>query len=84
MTVVAGIQPAVPGFERVTIRPHLGALSSVKATVPTPRGDVSVVYVRKGETVDATVTLPKGVSGHLAWKGTSLALREGQQELALK
>ena len=84
LAIVAGIQPAVPGFERVTIRPHLGALTSVKATVPTPRGDVSVVYVRKGETVDATVTLPKGVSGHLAWKGTSLALREGQQELALK
>ncbi len=84
LAIVAGIQPAVPGFERVTIRPHLGALTSMKATVPTPRGDVSVVYARKGETVDATVTLPKGVTGHLAWKGTSLALKEGQQTLTLR
>jgi len=84
LTIVAGIQPAAPGFERVRIRPHLGTLSSVKATVPTPRGDVSVTYTRRGEIVDATVTLPKGVTGQLAWKGASLALRAGEQTVTLR
>jgi hypothetical protein len=84
LTIVAGVQPAVPGFERVLIRPHLGALTSVKATVATPRGDVSVAYEKPGQAVNAVVTLPKGVTGQLVWKGAALPLREGQQTLTLK
>jgi len=84
LTIVAGVQPAAPGFERVSLRPHLGTLSSVKATVPTPRGDVAVDYERQAETVKATVTLPKGVSGQIVWKGKPLPLHEGPQTVALR
>jgi hypothetical protein len=83
LTIVAGVEPAVPGFERVTIRPHLGALTSVKATVPTPRGDVAVGYEKQADTVNATISLPKGVSGQIVWKGKPTALRAGDQKVVL-
>jgi alpha-L-rhamnosidase len=36
LTLVAGIEPASPGFATVRIAPHLGALPSLKATYPHP------------------------------------------------
>jgi hypothetical protein len=44
LTMVAGVEPATPGFETVRIRPHLGSLTTRSATVPTPRGDIVVAY----------------------------------------
>lgn len=65
-----GIRPLKPGFESVIIRPKLADLSWLKATVPTPRGQIQVRchavsgsdgsrYVECGipENVEATVVL---------------------------
>src|SRR5262249_161576 len=38
LRIVAGIRPAGPGFERLTVEPHLGALNNVKAAMPIPQG----------------------------------------------
>jgi len=35
-------------------------------------------------TAKATVTLPKGVSGQIVWKGKPLPLHEGPQTVALR
>ena len=38
LTLVAGIEPASPGFATVRIAPHMGTLPSLKATYPHPEG----------------------------------------------
>ena len=47
LATVAGIEPAAPGFAEVLIRPHLGPLQHVTATLPHPLGDITVAYQRK-------------------------------------
>jgi hypothetical protein len=84
LTFVAGIEPGTPGFETVRIRPHLGSLSTVSATVPTPKGDVTVAYKRDGATLTADVTLPPGVRGTIEISGTQSALHAGKNSVSRK
>ena len=44
LTLVAGIEPAAPGFATVRIAPHLGDLPSLTATYPHPQGEIKVKY----------------------------------------
>ena len=39
---ILGVTPFEPGFRKIAIRPQLGGLKHVKATVPTARGPVSL------------------------------------------
>ncbi len=84
LTIVAGIEPAAPGFTRVRIRPHLGSLTSLSASLPTPRGDVAVSYRRTAAGLETEVTLPKGVTGSIALTGSPVPLKEGKNSLTLK
>jgi hypothetical protein len=79
LAIVAGIEPAEPGFRTVRIAPHLGSLRMVRAAVPTPKGMVRVVYTRTGERLTADITLPDGVTGDFVWNGRTDALRPGRQ-----
>jgi alpha-L-rhamnosidase len=83
LATVAGVEPGAPGFREVMIHPHLGSLREVTATVPTPRGDVTVKYAHKGSKLQADVTLPAGLSGWFVWKGKRVALHAGQQHFDL-
>lgn len=84
LAIVAGITPATPGFGRVWVRPHLGHLTRLEAAVPTPRGEVSVSYRRTGDGLEATVTLPEGVTGTIAWGETVRSLESGRQTVLLR
>jgi len=81
LTTVAGVNPASPGFATVLIEPHLGALTSAKASVPTPKGPVTVSYARSGNALTSDVTLPAGVTGTLRWNGKDTPLKPGTQHL---
>ena len=83
MTLVAGIRPKTPGFESVTIEPHLGSLKHVQAGLPIPKGEIKVEFSRVTSEIAAQVTLPLGVSGELVWKGQRSTLHEGEQKLQL-
>ncbi|MFL6437827.1 MAG: alpha-L-rhamnosidase C-terminal domain-containing protein [Terriglobales bacterium] len=83
LTLVAGIHPKGPGFESVTIEPHLGYLKHVQAGLPIPKGEAKVEFTRVSSGIHAQVSLPPGVSGELVWKGRKSALHEGEQELQL-
>jgi hypothetical protein len=83
LTIVAGVQPAEPGFARVRIAPHLGTLTALSAIVPTAKGDVSVRYDKQGEKVDATIMLPPNVTGTFVWKGRAIPLQAGSQHMTL-
>lgn len=84
LTIVAGIQPASPGFKSVKIAPHLGDLKQVSAAMPTPKGVIGVQYNRTGNGVEAEISLPPGVSGNLLWNRHRIALHEGTQHLRLR
>ncbi len=84
LTLVAGIQPAAAGFARVKIAPHLGGLRFLKASMPHPKGAISVDYVRTRGGLDATVVLPPGLGGVFVWKGVRRPLRPGRQQFRLK
>jgi hypothetical protein len=84
LTIVAGIEPASPGFTRVRIRPHLGTLTSLTASLPTPRGDVAVSYRRIAAGLEADVTLPKGVTGSIALTTAPILLHEGKNTVTLR
>lgn len=78
LRLVAGVEPATPGFETVRIRPHLGSLSTASATVPTPKGDVVVAYKKDGGALTADVTLPAGVTGTIEISGQQTSLHAGK------
>ena len=77
LTLVAGIEPASPGFATVRIAPHLGTLPSLTATFPHPEGAIKVEYRRQGAGLDATITLPGKLSGSFVWGGKSWPLKPG-------
>jgi hypothetical protein len=52
--------------------------------MPTPKGIVSVRYVRDGGAWKAAVTLPAGLPGELRWGERVIALHAGEQEVVLR
>ena len=84
LSLVCGIQPAAPGFERVKVAPNLNGLPRVSGSMPHPKGEVSVDLQASGTTgINGTVTLPQGVTGTFHWQGQSLALVPGENDIRL-
>lgn len=83
LTIVAGIRSSAPGFKSVTIEPHLGGLKHVKATMPVPQGDIDVEYTRTEKGIEASISLPVGISGKLVWKGKPIPLHGSDENLVL-
>ncbi|MGA7342099.1 MAG: alpha-L-rhamnosidase C-terminal domain-containing protein [Terracidiphilus sp.] len=77
LTLVAGIEPASPGFATVRIEPHLGALPALEAVYPHPEGTIRVEYRRQGSGLDATVTLPGKLTGSYVYAGKTWPLAPG-------
>jgi hypothetical protein len=77
LTLVAGIEPASPGFATVRIAPHLGNLPSLTAQFPHPQGLIFVDYRRNGTALDTTITLPGTSTGTFVFHGTQYPLHPG-------
>jgi alpha-L-rhamnosidase len=82
LAMVAGIEPAEAGFRQVAIRPELGPLTWLNATVPIGSQEIRVSYKRKGSGLTANVVLPGGMSGWFYWSGQKRKLHPGEQELS--
>lgn len=74
---VLGIDTAAPGFKKVAVRPHLGNLTTASGRVPHPAGFIEVRYARTGSALEASITLPPGVTGQFAWRGKTAELKAG-------
>jgi hypothetical protein len=80
---VLGIDSAAPGFRRVRIRPHLGALTRVSGAIPHPQGEIKVSLSLSGGRLTAEVSLPAGVTGEFIWRGARQTLQSGTTTLTL-
>jgi alpha-L-rhamnosidase len=83
LTLVAGIEPASPGFKTVRIAPHLGTLPSLTATFPHPQGNITVDYHREGREFNATITLPPNLTGVFVLGGQSKSLAPGLNHIQM-
>lgn len=84
LSLVAGITPAEPGFRSVQIKPALGALEQIDASLPHPLGMIEVQLERKGkEGIRGTIVLPEGIQGKFIWNNFSYPLTPGSQEIKL-
>ena len=81
LATVAGIESAAPEFRQVEIRPHLGTLHELKATLPHPQGEIRVAYALHGKNLTADVVLPEKLGGWFYWGGKRVALHGGSQHL---
>ena len=84
LALVAGVEPASPGFKTVRIAPHLGDLTSLEAAYPVPQGLIEMKYAVRDGGLHADVTLPEGLTGEFVWKGKITALRGGKVALDLR
>jgi hypothetical protein len=83
LDVVAGIEPAAPGYARLRVAPHLGALTSLEATAATPKGPVSVRYKLENHKLAADVNRPASLPGTFVWRGKEYPLTTAHSHFAL-
>ena len=85
LTMVAGINPAEPGFRTVEIRPSMDDLEEIEASMPHPQGMIEVSLKRKGkEGITGTISLPGDLKGEFHWNKQTVYLKPGSQEVKLK
>lgn len=77
--LLVGVEPIEPGFRVVRIRPRIGSLSDVSATVPTIRGPISVSIRRDEGEYRLRCTIPANMSAevHLLASDPSLVFEGG-------
>ena len=62
---VLGVQPADPGYATFTVDPHSGTLAWASGAVPTPHGQITVSWTRRGAMRSLTVQVPPGTIGRI-------------------
>ncbi|MBP3877771.1 MAG: hypothetical protein J6E44_07440, partial [Lachnospiraceae bacterium] len=55
-SVVLGVRPAAPGYEKISVRPVPGYLTHASGTVHTPAGDVCVSWKYEDGAIKPVVT----------------------------
>ncbi len=79
---VLGIDSAAPGFARVRIEPHPGALGEASGAMPHPAGLVRVHWrLAANGGLTADVSLPPGVTGEFLWHGARRELSSGDSRV---
>ena len=54
-SVILGVRPAAPGYEKIRIAPVPGYLTEASGTVRTPKGDIRVSWEKQGERLSLDV-----------------------------
>ena len=80
---VLGIDSYAPGFSKIKIEPHLGALTNVSGEIPHPNGKVAVAYVLERDKWRIRIRLPENTSGRLIWKDKTYVLKAGENEFVI-
>ncbi len=78
---IAGIQPQVPGFKKVVVRPLLQKVDRVKGSIPHWAGKLEVAFEKKGSLLTGSVVLPEGITGRLEWGDKVIELKSGENKI---
>jgi hypothetical protein len=81
--IVLGIDSDAPGFTRVKIEPHLGALTHASGSIPHPDGNIKASYMLQNGKWNISITLPQTITGKFVWKGKEYALKQGENTFTL-
>ena len=82
LATVLGIRPGAPGFASVVVSPNMGPLQKADGKMPHPLGEIDVSLQRVGpDGVRARVTLPDGLEGVFEWRGETIHLKSGVQDI---
>lgn len=84
LTLVAGVEPASPGFRTVRIAPHLGDLPSIEASFPHPDGMIELKLAKAGSGLTGTITLPGKLTGQFVYNESTQALQPGLNRITPK
>ncbi len=79
--IILGIESASPYFEEVKIQPNLGDMDEISGEMPHPQGEIAVSYKKKGDALNAEITLPANLSGEFIWNGKAYDLKGGLNTL---
>ena len=82
-SAIAGIRPAEPCYRSVRIAPQPGTLKWIRATSPTPKGEVDIDLRFDGKTVRGSFSLPQGLGGEFLWQGKSIWLKSGVTDVSI-
>jgi hypothetical protein len=80
---ILGIDSDAPGFSKIKIEPHLGAIKKVSGSMPHPKGMISASYQNEGGKWHVEITIPVHTSGTFLWKGKDYTLKGGENEFVL-
>jgi hypothetical protein len=83
LSIVAGIEPASPGFATVRIAPHMADLPSLQASYPHPQGEIKVDFKRAGAGLKAHIRLPGTLTGTFVFAGHEYQLKPGENRIAM-
>jgi hypothetical protein len=81
LATFAGIQPQVPGFKKVVIRPLLQKLNKVSGAIPHWAGKLEVAFQKTGDQLTGSVVLPEGITGRLEWGIKVVELKSGSNKI---
>lgn len=82
-TGIAGIRPVANGFAAAEIAPQFGPLTRIQASMPTPKGSISVELTREGAAVEGVCDIPPDLPATFVWRGLRIPLHAGRNALSL-
>ena len=81
----AGITPEEPGYKTFRLAPRMGGLKHIDTGFETAYGVISVILDRKGNRIQAVVTVPEGTScKYIDRSGKEKTLPAGTHKISLK
>lgn len=80
---VLGIDSDAPGFSKIKINPHLGAIGEISGEMPHPNGKIAVKYKLQKGALQADINLPQNIAGTFVWKDKNYPLKAGKNTLKL-
>ncbi|MEX0324038.1 MAG: alpha-L-rhamnosidase C-terminal domain-containing protein [Puniceicoccaceae bacterium] len=81
LKIVAGMQPASPGFEDIVVEPNFGNLTRITAQMPHPQGMVEMDINRSSNNLSGWVRLPDNINGTFSWQGIEMELKPGKNDI---
>jgi hypothetical protein len=81
LATFAGVQPLLPGFKKVLIRPQLQKLDKVSGSIPHWAGNLEVSFEKRNGRLSGVVNLPDKITGRLEWNGKVIELQPGENKI---